>query len=77
MMEEIVLIIVAAIITACNIHVMMSNVTIMIGGGGEDDAMSHSLHAACNLCNVAVVSEIACNNLEIRRINRYWEASYQ
>ncbi len=62
MMEVIVLVIIAAIFTAHNIHVMTSNAT---GGGGEDDAMSHFLHAACNLCNVAVVAEIACNKCNI------------
>ncbi len=39
--------------------------TIIIGGGGGDDAMFHLLHAACDHCNVAVVAEIICNKCGI------------
>ncbi len=44
--------------------------TIIIGGGREDNAMLHLSHAACDLCNVAVVAEIACNKCDIAAMSQ-------
>ncbi len=44
--------------------------SIIIGGGGEDNVMSHLLHAACDLCNVAVVAEIACDKCNIAAMSQ-------
>jgi hypothetical protein len=68
MMEMIVLVIAAAIVTMRNIHVMALNTTRIIGGRGQDNAMLHLLHATCNLCNVAVVAEITCDKCNIAAI---------
>ncbi len=66
MMEAIILVIVATIVTARNPWGM----TIIIRGGGEDGVMSHLSHAACDLCNVAVVVEIACDKCNIAAMSQ-------
>ncbi len=66
MMEAIILVIVAAIVTACNPWGM----TIIIRGGGEDGAMSHMSHAACDLFDVAVVVEIAFDKCDIAAMSQ-------